>query len=419
MSISPMRAYSARVLARLLPICLICVVLVATYGGIRKIESLSDASQKSAGTPATATPLTLEELKARLDDLKWILGLIVTAAGLFAVAQAAAAFFNAQTFTKQSEDAIKRIQDLEKDAEDRYPIFLRTEQSRKEAYRSLAFAFQDEGFDWRDRLYDKMPLRERQHLLSVERFVGLEFLPIRGSEIEFAHNLRRLANFYASKFLHEHERDFGNLADLERAEYYLHIARDLADDAFYMLNDLGLLYLEFHKPRSIETARSYFEKSLKKHHKQQRAHYNLAVAATYERKWEIAIASLEHALKHPVWERTPVSEMECSIHYNLGCAKARLFYRGGPGSDELFRSSLEALERAAEIGQVRKKTLDFDLDNPDGDLFEMLKKSDQKTAKYLNDLRLRLCLNEGRTQASKPNWSKRFDRAWNSMRGRF
>jgi hypothetical protein len=64
----------ARILGWVLPVCLIIAVLLATAYGAALILSLGDTFPKS---------LTADDLKARLDDIKWLLSIVVLAAGLF------------------------------------------------------------------------------------------------------------------------------------------------------------------------------------------------------------------------------------------------------------------------------------------------------------------------------------------------
>ncbi len=77
-------------LPRLLPLLFIGIILVLVYLGV------SDLVVLAADAKGTAT-LNAAELKDRIDELKWILGLIVTAAGLFTLAQGVAAGFAAQS----------------------------------------------------------------------------------------------------------------------------------------------------------------------------------------------------------------------------------------------------------------------------------------------------------------------------------
>ena len=99
---------------------------------------------------------------------------------------------------------------------------------RNEAYRELeqnllatSISNGDEGYDWREDLYERMELPKRQKLLSVERFIGIEFLRRPDDDLAYTQNLQRLAHFYISKFKFEKGQNFGYLGDLERADYYL------------------------------------------------------------------------------------------------------------------------------------------------------------------------------------------------------
>src|SRR5579864_6076488 len=201
-----------RIRSWIFPIAFIAVVLVVTIGALIVIEAVTE---KNIG----AIDLNHPDLKLRLDELRWTLQLLIVAAGLFAIAQGAAAFFNALTFTKQADDAIKRIEDLRRDAETRFPMFARGEVVRREAYASLSDIFGDPFFlDWRTSAYEKLELVERQKLLSVERFIGIELLPHPGGPVEYVRDLRRLANFYASKHRYENRLNQAQRSDLERSE---------------------------------------------------------------------------------------------------------------------------------------------------------------------------------------------------------
>ena len=211
------RFRTPRLVPQVLPIAFVLIVAFVTAYGFLKIEGLVVRAQ---------SPLTAEELKTRVDDLKWGLGLIVTAAGLFAIAQATAAWFSSQTFTKQAEETLARISEIQDDVELRFPVFSDYERLRSEAYgeleRSLLSASisnRDEGYDWREDLYERMELPNRQKLLSVERFIGIEFLRRPNDDVAYTQSLQRLAHFYISKFKFEKSQGFGYLGDLERADY--------------------------------------------------------------------------------------------------------------------------------------------------------------------------------------------------------
>jgi hypothetical protein len=430
------RAYTARTLQLLLPWCVIAVIVLVTMYGLINIYTLSSGGAgKSASAPAqtVGAALTAEEIKSRLDDLKWLLTVIVFSAGIFAVAQSGAAYFNAQTFTKQADEAIARIQELAKKTEERYPVLRNTEEARTDAYRLLAAALHDqEGNDWRDMVYENMPLPERQMILSVDWFLSLDLVP-RTRDAGYARDLRRLASFYASKYRYESRFGSGSIADLERAEYYLEIASKVSEDDYYLLNDIGLLYLEFYKlalkvqgqqneKEFIDKARGFFHKSLKKHKKQQRAHYNLAVAAQREEKWQEAEQWLQEALSYVVWEATSRPDMYCRIVYNMACVKARLSYSLGHDKARYERECMDFLAEATKIGQIRQTTVDADYDKKTGDLYELYNSGNLKISNGMNELRVKLsaeCGVKKTTSSHAQKFLPRLKRAVDSLLGRY
>lgn len=401
-------------------IFLFAVVITVVWFGLSQIHTLTAPIQKAAGTPSTATALTVEELKTRLDDLKWLLTLLIGAAGLFVIMQAAAAFFNAQSFTKQSEEAIKRLNDMAADVQARFPLFTAIEVARRESYRDLPPSLGEEGFDWRDRVYEQMSPYERQRLLSVERFISIEFLPHPEGSEEYARKLRHLAGFYASKFRYERARNAPYLADLEHAEYYLMLACEATNEAFYFLNDLGVLYLSFHHPPDLGKARTQFDKSLQKQPRQQRAHYNLGVAAAEEENWPAAIEHAENGLnvRPPIWESREVPEQQANLFYNLACYRARYSREPGINAPEQVNKCLEALARAAGLGLIRPETVDYDWDNPNGDMFVLISGPDARTAAKLRALRSQLSANRGVPPRARASWKQRIASAVSVLSGR-
>ena len=410
---------------RILPLAFVLLALTNVGLGIAVLAQLpsgppqaprpsgaADAATTTSAAPAGANDGGVQDLQHKVDELKWVLTVLLGAAGLFTIAQGAAAFFTAQTFVKQAEDAVKRVQDVASDAERRYPVFSKAEEARRDAYRALAATFYGDGLDWRDSLYDQMAVVDRQRLLSVERFVGLEFIAIAENDAEYAANLRRLANFYASKYVSEGRTYRG---DRERAEYYLQLARKATNDQFWILNDLGLLCLELYDPRNTGEARNLFEKSYAQNPRQQRALYNLAVMATYENppRWAEAARWLETALQERLWERAETPEMTCNVYYNLACARARLGQ---------FDECLASLENAARIGRVRTRTVERDANLPDGDLYELAQHADAGKRRRFEGLRDELSRNVGvrRTPAigGPVGVRQRIQRAWDVLRGR-
>jgi len=373
--------------------------------GIRNVRDLVVHAQDQA------KPITAEDLKKGVDDLKWALGLIVTAAGLFAIAQATAAWFSSQTFTKQAEDALERISEIQKDVESRFPMFSDYERLRNEAYneleqnlRAASSSNKDEGYDWREDLYERMGLPNRQKLLSVERYIGIEFLRRPEDDITYIQNLQRLAHFYISKFKFEKSRNFGYLGDLERADYYLNLAYQRSENPFFLLNDLGLLNLQWYsnmhpsgKDLYLQQAEKFFKRSYSQNPNQQRAYYNLGVLESKRKDYSAAKSYAEMATRREVWEETAIEARTGDVYYNLACYYARLAVAERLNSS-LVKSCFEALEKPANIGLVRKTTVDFDYDNKDGDFYPLLNSGDKPVVERLNNIRPLLSRNKNATR---------------------
>ena len=360
-----------------------------------------------------------DALEKRVAMLQTQLGWVLAAVGLFTLIQGAFAAFGAYNFVQQAdrimadmkdrqkaaieqlnehsrqmtergETAVKKIESLALDVRARYPMFDRAEQARREAFESLS---RSENGDWREGLYEQLGVRERQRLLSVENFVGLEFL---GEGGDIAGNLRLMGNFYASKYVSEGRT---NPTDLDRAQYYLELALASTERAFHHLNDYGLLHLEIMKPAKPEIAELQFMESRRKRRQHQRAAYNLASIA-HERGNAAAESAdrlrhylnahdlLKEALGYDVWEWTKSIEREGDIHYNLACCLARLSEcEGSADAQKRLTETLTELEAAARIGSTRPKTLTYDLNDGKGDLVALSRCPDEPTQKELSRIR--------------------------------
>jgi hypothetical protein len=370
--------------------------------------------------------------KTVFDELKWLLTLIVTTAGFFAIAQSAAAWFSAQSFGRQAEDALDRIKEIESDLRERYPLFSRADQLRREAYHELALTLraaskannEDEGLDWRESFYDNMPVEDRQRLLSVERFITIDLLDGFPGEDSYLEDLRRLANFYSSKFEYEHRLGFGQLGDLERSERYLKIACEKDRSAFYLWNDLGLLYLQRNrhlnpdgsKAEYIEDARKQFEKSVRIQNEQQRGHYNLSVVSAEKKEWSEAANHLREACRHSLWERTAVPAFRGDALYNLGCSLARLAEEQGAteARSSHVRDCLQALGEAAEIGLVRPDTVKYDYET--GDICWLRQFGKRSVQDELERLRFQLSAKRQQAPGISRSLSNRLKHAYRSAR---
>jgi hypothetical protein len=393
-----------RWLPRLIPLAFIVFVVAETLHGLSDVWIINAHAQGPAPT------LTAEDIKSKLDDLKYTLNLIVTAAGFFAVAQAAAAWFSSQTFTKQAEDALKRIAEIEKDVELRYPVFSDYEKLRNEAYRELeqgllsaSVSNKDEGYDWRENLYERMELPARQKLLSVERFIGIEFLRRPADDAAYTQNLQRLAHFYISKFKFEKGHDFGYLGDLERADYYLNLVYARSSSPSYVLNDLGLLNLEWYanlyleqKELYLRQAETFFKRSCASNPNQQRSYYNLGVLESRRGDLAAAITYTEIAAAREVWEETAIAARTGDVYYNLACfyARSAVVEKALTFTSKHVQKCIQALERPAETGLVRKGVVDADFDDKGGDFYPLMNSGDDKVVEALKSLRPRLSENK-------------------------
>lgn len=383
-------------------------------------QSLADLKSREDGLKTREDEIKTreEELKSREEELRWVLELILAFAGAFAIAQAAAAWFSSETFTKQAEDSLKKISDVEKEVESNYPLYSAAEQVRRDAYRELAYSLQagsgtdkDEGYDWRENLYENMEPSARQSLLSVEHFVGIEFLRRPPDDATYTQNLRRLANFYVSKFEYENNCGFGYLGDLERAEYYLKRALDRSNEAFYLLNDLGLLHAHWcsqvyksEREKYLSNGHSFFTRSSNIRPEQQRAYYNLGVIERRKNaspNWRAAIKIMQQAAEQAVWEEVFIEARKADIHYNLACWWARVAveeHKGGPigmNSDPI-KDCLKALEECARTGLVKKNRVDEDYgpgpgSNPiNGEFFDLTKHGNDELKEKLKEIKPKL-----------------------------
>ena len=414
---------------RKLPGVFIAILILFVCFGLRNVYALAAEADKGA-------LLTPGELKDRLDEIKWTLGLIVITAGLFTLAQGVAAGFSAQSFTRQAEDTLSDLKKLESDVHRRYPFFADTEERRTEAYENLtrmlaASSVNDaeEGFDWRRFSYATRSLMERQEILAFERLVPYEIASQHESREVYSLQIQRLARFYWSKFVFEHGRGLGYFADLERAEYLLELALRKASGRVSIYNDLGNIRLESARARiavqdrdlyptpqsdqnfneiteAFKGAIDTFEASIRIQPQQLRARYNLAVlyAEDLQNRLPDAIEELEKGVRWTNWETRPVPAFTCTAWFNLGCYYGRLAKENPKLT--LANKCIAALEDAANIGLLAPEDVNKEFfsvrayhqcqpgtvtdlipNTPDGDLYYLARHGSEKTKAELARLR--------------------------------
>jgi len=225
-----------------------------------------------------------------------------------------------------------------------------------------------------------------------------------------------MALLYASKYKYNRSRGGGSVGDVERAEYYLKLASEYLGETYYLLNEIGLIYLEFYDPTDAEArkanyseAERLFRESLRDKKEQQRAHYNLGVLATKRKDWEKATGHYADALRFTNWENDRREEMECNVVYNAACAWARI----GDAN-----KVVQYLRKAADFGFVEVKTVDRDYTVQEGDFFKFLRETDDHTKNELMELRNRLSSRIGEqaiAQTSGPTLWRRFGSAFRAF----
>jgi tetratricopeptide (TPR) repeat protein len=391
---------------------------------------------KEIQTCEANTAVSFEDVvKAPVEELKWILEVIGTLAGFFVVVQGAAAYFSAEAYKDRAEKAVSdmnetagEIRAMRKGLRRRYPLFGDLEKARSKAFEDLASKVSEysrspgsqptEALRWNAKwkLYSSMNVADRQRILSLESFASIDLHPGGLSESEWSENLRRYAFFYQSKFEYEKTVGVASFGDLERAEGYLRLAVKTAPKDFTLMNDVGVVCLDIlklaektavlersgHKDlvemllRYKEVAVDYFQQSLAIESRQQRAHYNLAVAHavyTEPRNYLAGRTELEEALQQSNWQKLPpVPQFKALVRYNLGCYRARVlvqcnrarapFTVNTPG----VRECLDVLEQAMTLGSegieaIEEKTVEEDCDWKEGTVPERTETDEIKRAK--------------------------------------
>jgi hypothetical protein len=317
-------------------------------------------------------------VKSKLEELRWLLGLIAALAALFSIAQGAAALFNAQNANKAIEDAIKTLEERKASIAAQYPLFEDVQKKRDTAYERLRTTLQApfgpenpnvssvQALQYLEDFYATMPVSRREEILSVESFISLDLNPGAVPSSEYTQMLMRLALFYHSKFLYEETFKRGLIGDLERAEAYLLMICELDRQDFKTLNELGLLYMTFselqvpaNKDRYAKQADGLFQDSLRKNSDQQRAHFNRSVLSTGQSDPAGEFKHLLEAEKQKNWQDIPVPFMKGFIYFNLACSVGRSLGKDGKSVSEGDAAAFfEYLNKASQNCRFHEKTVE-------------------------------------------------------------
>jgi len=403
----------SRAFSKWAPWLFIGVILILVFYGIGDIRVLAAKSKADA-------TLTAAELKDKIEDLKWILELILAASGLFTIAQGIAAGFSARSFADEAKGMLAEIKG-------QFPVFKLLEERRQEAVANLpnldqAFA-KISSYGLGNRAYGNLPFKLRQELLSAETFLPYRFMGRDDPPEVFALNLKRLAQFYSAKFTYEQKLGSGSLEDLEYARYLLSLAIRKAGSKFYLLNELGNVHMVHFKVLStlpgpclksgrselrdaLSLARGCFDDSIIVQRQQLRAYYNLAYIEADlapeltpeeapDRSLNLAVAHLREGLKFGEWEQTENHEFTCNALYNLACYHARLFtcfslILNAPMAAEHEKETVTALHKAAKLGLIDPEYVCVDFTRENGDFSTLIRNGLPETKATLTKVRAEL-----------------------------
>jgi cell division protein FtsL len=129
----------------------------------------------------------------------------------------------------------RAVEDLQNRAEEvklRFPRLAEMEDQARRALGELEDMFSEE--EWLSDRYAELEIGRRQHILTVEHLIALEF-----AGPSTPPQLRGMANFYFSKFTTERLA-----SDLDRALYYALLASSRGGEKFQYKNDLGPIYMD-------------------------------------------------------------------------------------------------------------------------------------------------------------------------------
>jgi len=321
-----------------------------------------------------------DDLKKQLDSVsdqashaQWLLSVILGTVGLLALVQGLFAFFSAQNYTAQAENAIKRANEAVAEAENKgdeavakvqakFPMFADIEFARAEAFGDLG-KLMPALVDTDKNVYAKSDPLTRQKMFAIESFSAIQFLSPVNRGKQLVGRLRLLGRFYAGKFSSDGQHLH---TDFDRAYYYFDLAAQMSNRGFPALNDLGWLWSFVAIPPQPDKGRACFEESLRAVPKQQRALYNLGTMAFEKGKkarLEEARDYLLKAKEHPNWETTPNPAMASHVDYNLACVcDALVNFETDPAvKSSLLDECARWLEQAAAVGAQPRELLDGDL----------------------------------------------------------
>jgi tetratricopeptide (TPR) repeat protein len=263
---------------------------------------------------------------------------VLGVAGLLTLAQGLFAFFSAQNYINQANEAVKKIEGLDAQVRSKYPMFSDIEEQRKTAFNTLAGHIRRLKVD--ENLYEVLDPVKRQEIFALENFAAIQFLTSADGQPGVIECLGRLGRFYQDKFKSE---KMVLRTDFERAQYYFTKAVQKSNRTdISALNDLGSLLCT---GKDTIAARALFEESLAVCPEQQRALYDLGNIFFDTGEFEKALDYYKRAAETKNWEKSPDADM------------------------------VTALKLVAEVAAPPRSIVDDDLDLATGDLYELAQSS--------------------------------------------
>ena len=393
-----------RLSVRLLPLVGVCVGVALVLFAFEQIwyvsKTVNDQQQLAAILARNKGDeyfnAKIDLYNRRADDTRNLLVYLIAIGGFITTLQGLFAYFSVQNYTKQADEAVKKLSEFRASAEkseldaqqrlrtieEKAPLFSQFDAVINKAVDQLLGFFGES--DTITERYVTIPPLEREEIRYYERGIaGLEVLEVPAMNQKLADIFRGLSIFYASKFFDEQKKFaamkaasagkgfiepdyFRSKDDLNRAKFYAEIARNKTQHPFCIENDLG--WIAAQEGGALE-AETHFQASLALHPNQQRASTNLAISFILRGKVDDAIPLLEAAKRCTYWEiqRKDLKSKPC---YNLACAFARKAAAESdiPKQDTyLARAYLELVEMMKyDIQGVKESYLD-DI-RPGGDL---------------------------------------------------
>jgi len=380
-------------------------------GGMNDRTALGKLLSQEKGDEYISAKLDLYNRRA--DDVKTLLVYLLAIGGFITTLQGLFAYFNVQNFTKQADDAMKRLTEqgnetvkkldsqgseaivrLEairrsaaeaeskaqgrlKSIEAQLPVFTQMDRVINAAVAQLQHLFSEP--DTLTDLYDTISPVERQRITYYERSVaGLEFTELPQLNTSLANIYRGLAVFYASKCFKDlaqlKEKGWSdgpdverirNKEDLTRARLYAEMGRAKSENPFCVENDLGWMASV---DGDLRSAAEHCRRSLALQPRQQRALTNLAITQLKQNDLTEAVTSLREAKQFELWERNR-RDLKSRVHYNLACTLVRQAEQDVKQEGKLLAEAFSELQEMLKYNTTGLLAF-FDLDlKENGDLW--------------------------------------------------